>query len=133
MDFIAAALSIIGGRKAKKGAEQAAANEAAMEVELTNAKLEDLKMEERSLAGQTRARAAGSNVKVDIGSPLEILAEQARNFTRERQTVAKVGATRASNTMLRGKMVGQQALYQGWSQGLTQASSAMKSAFGMGG
>ncbi len=133
MDFIAAALSIFGGIKAKDEAKDMAASEAGMEVELTNAKLEDLKIEERNMRGQTIARTAGSNVKVDIGSPLEILAEQARNFTRERQTVAKVGATRAANTIQRGKNVGRQALYQGWSTGLTQASSAMKSAFGMGG
>ena len=99
--------------------------------EETQAKLEDLKTEERVLKGTTIAGAAGSGVKVGMGSPLEVLAEQARNFAKERMTVSQVGASKASSTMMRGQMAGRKALYQGWGQGLQQASQGMKSAFGM--
>ena len=131
MEFIAATLSILGGIKAKKEANEMAGIQAKQELELTQAKIEDLKLEERVMAGQTKAGAAGSGVKVDKGSPLEILAEQARNFQKERQTVARVGATNASVITKRGQMVGRQALYQGWGQGLQQAANATKSAFAM--
>ena len=124
MEFIAAALSIIGGIKGKKGAEKAAMEQAKMEGLLTNAKLEDLKTQERVMKGQTIAAVAGSNVKTDIGSPLQVLMEQAKNFTKERQTVAQVGATRSGNTLLRGKQVGRQALWQGWTNAFAQTSSA---------
>lgn len=127
MEYIASILNILGGIKGKKAAEEYAADEAKMEGVITQAKLEDLKVEERVLKGQTIAGAAGSGVKVDKGSPLEVLREQAESFTKERQTVARVGATRASNTLMRGAMAGRQALYQGWAAGLTQAASATKS------
>ena len=131
MEYIAAALSIIGGRKAKKEAEEAADIQAAQELQLTKAKLDDLKLEERVMKGSTIASAAASGVKVDKGSPLAVLKEQAKNFAKERMTVSQVGATNASVITKRGKMVGRQALYQGWGQGLQQASNATKSAFAM--
>jgi hypothetical protein len=106
--------TLMGGKKAKKGAKEAAKTQAQQEIELTLAKIEDLKLEERNLRGQTIASAAGSGVKVGSGSPLQVLAEQARNFQRERQTVAKVGATNASVITKRGKLVGQQAAYQSY-------------------
>ena len=133
MDFIAAALSIIGGIKGKKESEKYAAKEADMELTLTRAKIEDLNLEERLTRGQTIAAAAGAGVKTDVGSPVEILREQAKNFATERMTIAQVGASKAESTTMRGKMIGRQALYQGWGQGLTQASSAMKSMFAFGG
>ena len=133
MGFVSSFLSIWGGIKGKEEAEKFAGIESALELKLTGAKIDDLKQDERVLAGQTRARAAGSGVKADTGSPLTILAEQARNFAKDRMITAQVGATKASNTVLRGKMVGRQSLYQGWGQGLDKATSTMMSAFGMGG
>ena len=124
MEYIAAALSIIGGKKGKKEAESAADIQARQEHELTKAKLEDLKLEERVLKGTTIASAAASGVKVDKGSPLQVLAEQAKNFAKERMTVAQVGASNASVINTRGKMVGNQAMYQGVGQGAAGLSSA---------
>lgn len=126
-------LNIWGGKKAKEEAEKFAGIESALELKLTGAKIADLKQEERVLAGTTRARAAGSGVKADTGSPLTILAEQARNFAKDRMITAQVGATKASNVELKGKMVGRQALYQGWQQGLTNLSKSLPAAFGIGG
>jgi hypothetical protein len=131
MEYVAAAMALIsayssikGGMSGKKGAQKASTIQAGQELELTVAKIEDLKLEERNLAGQTRAGAAGAGVKIGKGSPLQILAEQARNFQRERQTVAKVGATNASVINQRGQMVGKQAAYQGIGQGAQQLSNA---------
>ena len=133
MEYVAAGMAIIGavssiwgGISGKKSARAASDVQAKQEMELSLAKIEDLKIEERAMKGQTLAGAAGSGVKVDKGSPLEILAEQARNFQRERQTVARVGATNASVISQRGKMVGQQAAYQGYSQGASQMSNAFQ-------
>ena len=131
MEFISAALEVIGGIKAKSEAEKYAGIQAGMERDITAAKIDNINQEERLLAGQTRARTAGSNIKADVGSPLTILAEQAKNFAKDRMLTAQVGATKASNTLLSGKMTGRQALYSGWSTGLEQAASAAKSAFAM--
>jgi hypothetical protein len=131
MEYVAAAMAIIGagssifgGISGSKAAKSAAKVQGRQELELTQAKIEDLKLEERNLAGQTKAAVAGAGVKVGAGSPLEVLAEQAKNFMRERQTVAKVGATNASVINKRGSMVGKQALYQGVGQGASQMSNA---------
>ena len=131
MEWVAAAMavisavgSIVGGIKGGKSAGAAGRAEARAEGDITSAKLEDLFAEERNMRGQTLAGAAGSNVKVDKGSPVEILAEQARTFERERQITAKVGASKASILNQRGKMAGDQAAYQGFSQGMGQMAQA---------
>ena len=131
MQYVAAAMAVIsalssiaGGIKGKKSASGAGRAEARAEGHVTSAKLEDLFAEERNMRGQTLAGAAGSNVKVDKGSPVEILAEQARTFERERQITAKVGASKASILNQRGKMAGDQAAYQGFSQGMGQMAQA---------
>ena len=116
--------SIYGGWKAGKEAKAAANKQARMEGEVTIAKLEDLLSEERVLKGQTVAAAAGAGVKVGVGSPLEIYAEQARSFERERDIVARVGATKASVISQRGRMVGRQATYQGFTQGAAGLANA---------
>jgi hypothetical protein len=116
--------SLFGGAKADKAAKKAAKAQAAAEFRLTQEKLRSLKVEERVLRGQTIAGAAGSGVSVQTGSPLEILAEQAREFQRERMITAQTGATRAAGIKTRGAMVGQQALYGGISAGLGGLSSA---------
>ena len=135
MPWVYAALAVIsvasllfGGKKAGDKAKEASGKKAKQELELTLAKTEDLKIEERALKGQTLASVAGAGVKVGMGSPLEVLAEQARNFQRERQTVARVGATNASVISQQGKNVASQAKYQSYQQ----ASNTAMSAFGSG-
>ncbi len=124
MAVISAISSVVGGIKGSKAAKAAGRAEARAEGVVTAAKLADLIIEERALKGQTLAATAGSRVKVGVGSPVEILKEQAATFARERQTVATVGATKAAQSKTRGSMVGDAALYQGIGQGFSQASTA---------
>lgn len=111
-----AIFSILGGRKAGKAARRAADEEARLEGLVTAAKIEDLRREEKVLRGETISAAAGAGVKVDVGSPLEILAEQAREFAREREVVGLVGATRSQQARERGQMLSSQARYQSYTQ-----------------
>jgi len=117
-------VDLFGGAKAGKAAEKAAAAEAATDLRVTQERVYQLNQEERALAGQTRARTAGSNVKADKGSPLTILAEQARSFAREKMFTSQVGAEKAQLAKTRGKMVAQDARYQSYGQALSGASSA---------
>ena len=131
MEYVAAAMavaglasSIFGAKSAKKQANSAAGKEAALDLKVTQEKLYNIGQEELQLAGSTRAAAAGSNVKADTGSPLSILAEQARTFAREKMITSQVGAQKAQLTQQRGKMIGQQAMYQGMGQAASYGSQA---------
>lgn len=117
MAGVGALTNIFGGLSGKKDAEKAAQMQAASDLKVTQEKIYNLGQEERQLAGQTRARTAGSNVKADTGSPLTVLAEQASTFAREKMITAQVGAEKAQLTKKRGDMVGSQAVYQGFAQG----------------
>lgn len=127
MSLISAGSSIFGGLSGKSGAKKAAQQQAKDETILTQDKLFTLRQEQRALKGQTIASAAGSGVKVGQGSPLEIIAEQTRNFMREMTLTAKVGASKAQQIKERGNMVGNSAAYQGFSQG----AQSMANAFAM--
>ncbi len=125
MGFISAAMGIIalvGASSVAKDAKSAAKEQAATDFRVTQEKIYQSKLEERVMAGGTRAAAAGSGVKADTGSPLTILAEQARTFARDRQFVSDVGAENAKLTLQRGQNVADAARYSG-------AASAL-SAFG---
>ena len=131
MEWVAAGLavaglvsSIFGAKSAKSAANSAAGKEAALDLRTTQEKVYQLGQEERQLASQTRARTVGSGVKADKGSPLTILAEQARTFAREKLFTSQVGAEKAQLAQQRGKMVGQQAMYQGLGQATQYASTA---------
>ena len=124
MSLLSGAASVIGGIEARKAAKEAGKEEAALESLVTQAKVVDLEKEEEVLRGQTIAAAAGAGVVTDVGSPLTILAEQAKEFARDKRTIQQVGATRATAATTRGKMVGRQAMSQGISQGVSSLSSA---------
>jgi len=124
MAAISTASSLVGASKAKSAAKGAAREEARLEGIVTEAKITSLDREERVLRGETLGAAAGSNVKVDRGSPLQILAEQARTFADEKRVVRQAGASRAAQAKTRGRMVGDQAMYQGVSQAANTAASA---------
>jgi hypothetical protein len=115
--------SIFGGMKGKSASEKAADEEARLEGVVTEAKVRSLRKEERTLAGDTRAAAAASGVKADMGSPLDILKEQAITFQEEINTVKKSGATRSSQAQTRGRMAGNQAMYRGLSDAFSIASN----------
>ena len=70
--------------------------------------------------GDTRAQVAGSGVKVDVGSPLTILAEQARTFAAQRDITAKVGATKAQSALSRGSMAANNARYSSYGAAANQ-------------
>lgn len=121
MGWLSAGLNLIGGligykrgKKQEDAADEEAARQAKLDERVTAEKIANLRIEERQLAGETRARAAGSGVKVDVGSPLDVLAEQAATFRRERDVTAEVGAEKASLTRLHGKNVGDAYRYAGY-------------------
>ena len=105
----------LGSRKSASAAKKAARKEAQAEGEVTIERIRQLEIEERALAGATRAGYAGSGVKADVGAPLAILAEQAKEFAFEKQITARVGATKAAAALQRGRDVGNAVRYQSYS------------------
>ncbi len=116
-------VSLSGARKAENAAKRASAEEARLEGIVTEEKLRQMVIEEATVRGETIGMAAASGVEVGKGSVIDILAEQAYNFTRERAAVKSAGATRASNALSRGSMAAQQARYEGISTALNQAAN----------
>jgi hypothetical protein len=115
--------SFLGSKKASQAAKEAAKRQAVDERALTKERLRQLDVEERTMAGDTRARAAGSHVKAGQGSPLEVLAEQAREFAREKQITKDVGASKAASALQRGRDVGNAVKYQSYSNMAQGASN----------
>ena len=77
---------------------------------------------------QTITGFAASGVKANIGSPLEVLADQAAEFRREQVIIEKVGASKAQSALQSGKNVATQAKWAGISgavQGLGTAASIL--------
>lgn len=120
-----AVAGLIGSSSASKAAKRAAAIEARNERAVTQERLIQISQEERTLAGVTRARGAGSGVAIGQGSILNVLAEQARQFDRERAITAKVGASKARAALAQGEAISEQYRAQGLQnlfQGLGQAA-----------
>ena len=132
MGAISAAMglvSLFGASKGAKAAKKAGKAEAALGQRVTAEKIHMLKQEERTLAGDTRNIAAGSNVKADTGSPLTVLAEQAKRFARERKFVSEVGAEKSNIARQHGRNVAEQTMYSGVQSALGafgQAASSTK-------
>jgi hypothetical protein len=120
---IGALSSILGGRSAAKDAKRAAAEDARLEGIVTREKIRQIGVEERVLRGETIAAAAGSGVKAGVGSPLQILAEQAREFGRQKTITSEVGASKAASALQRGQMAGSQAKYSSYSSAANQFAS----------
>ena len=104
----------LGSKSASSAAKRAAKKEAVAEGRVTVERLRQLEVEELAMAGATRAGYAGSGVKADKGSPLQILAEQAKEFSYEKQITAQVGATKAAAALQRGRDVGNAVKYQSY-------------------
>lgn len=123
----------VGGSKAAKAAKRAAKGEAAAELKVTQERIRQLDIEERVLRGQTIAAAAGGGVKTTVGSPMELVAEQAKEFAFERKITAEVGASRAAAGLQRGRDVGSAYKYQSYSNLAKGASNifSMMSQSGM--
>ena len=116
--------SFLGAKKAESAAKKAAREEARLEGLVTTEKIRQLKVEERRMAGETRAGFAGpGGVRVDVGSPIAVLAEQAREFQRERGIVSQVGASKAAVALQRGQNIADQARFGGFAQAAQGASN----------
>ncbi len=138
MGFVAAAIGIISliqGQKAAKDAKQAGKQQGRIDQRVTQEKVFQSKLEERILAGETRSAAAGAGVTANVGSPLTILAEQARTFARDRAFISEVGAEQANLSRQRGRNVGTQARFSGYAGALSafgQAGTAFAAGKGFG-
>jgi transcription elongation GreA/GreB family factor len=108
-----AVAGLLGSRSAARAAKRAAAAAARQEKAVTEERLRQIDREERSLSGVTLARSAGSGSVVNAGSPLLILAEQAREFDRERLVTREAGASRTRAALQQGDAVASQARAQG--------------------
>lgn len=116
--------SFLGAKKAESAAKKAAREEARLEGLVTTEKIRQLKIEERRMRGDTRAGFAGpGGVQVDRGSPLAVLAEQAREFKTERGVVMQVGATKAAAALQRGQNLATQYRMGGYAAAAAGASN----------
>jgi hypothetical protein len=127
-----AVTSFVGGRRASKAAKRAAAEASRQEKVVTRERLLQIDQEEKSLRGTTLARAAGSGSVVGSGSVLAILAEQAREFERERVITRSVGASKVRATLAQGDSVAAQASAQGLANLFSGLSSAASLAYQSG-
>lgn len=105
--------SLGSSRLAKRAARRQAREEARIERQVTGERVRQLYSQERTMAGETVARSAGSGVVTTIGSPLMVLSEQATEFERERRFVQMVGASRANAAIAQGRALGRQYQAQG--------------------
>ena len=122
-----AAAGLISGflcaKKASSAAKKAAKKEAIAEGKVTAERIRQIGREEQITGGETIARQAGSGVKVSEGSPLMILADQAKEFAHERRVTQEVGATKAAAALQRGRDVGNAVKYQSYSNLANGASN----------
>ena len=125
---IGTAVSIRGAKKAETAAAQQGAAEAATEREVTKERIRQIGREEEMMEGETLGRIAASGVKTDVGSPLEILADQAAEFQREKAITQEVGASKAALALSSASALGTQYRYQGYSA----AAQGLGNIFGIG-
>ena len=85
--------------------------------------LRQLDKEEKVLEGETIARTAASGVRVGKGSPLSLLAEQAFEFSKEREVVSEVGASKAATALGSAAIQGRLARQSGYQSALAGAGS----------
>ncbi len=106
--LVGPAFGIDAAGKAGRAAEREAALEAQHQREITQERLRQIDVEGRRIAGETRATAAGSGVAVGEGSPMDVLAEQASEFAREKSITSRVGANRVATSLRRGEALAKQ-------------------------
>jgi hypothetical protein len=100
--------SLIAGKDASSEAKKAAREQAKAERLTTAERIRQISQQEAAMAGETRAAAAGSGVSATRGSPLDVLAEQATEFERERTITQKVGASRVKASLDRADALAKQ-------------------------
>jgi hypothetical protein len=127
MGFVSAAMGLVklfGAKSEASAAKKAGKAQAAQEQDVTQEKIFQLKKQERAMAGQTRSAAAGSGVKADQGSVVDILAEQAETFKHEREVTQRMGAQRSQSAWQRGQDVASAAMFKGVSGMLSSFAQA---------
>ena len=107
--------NFLGSKKASSAAKKEAKEGARLEGMVTAEKIRQLHVEEKVMRGETIAAYAGSGVKVGTGSPLDILAEQRKEFAFQRDITSRVGATKAAQGLTRGQNIASAYRYQGYS------------------
>lgn len=118
-------LGFSGSKKAEKSAKQQAELEKQQEEAVTKEKLRQLGIEERVTYGETLAQYAGSGVLATtqgldraplamVGSPRTILDEQAREFAKQKEITAEVGATKVQQALAGGKATADYYRYSGY-------------------
>ena len=125
LSVTSAGLSYKAGQDASKASKKAAKEEARLEGLVTDRRIEQIEREEMLMGEATVARTAGSGVKVGGQSQLEVMADQAAEFRKEREITKEVGATKARASLAGGAATAQQYKYQGYSG----AASGLAGAF----
>jgi len=125
----------LGSRKAAKSAKQQAAEQARIEKLTTAESVRRLGIEERAMYGQTLAGYAGGGVlgiapslnggNVMAGSPQTVLAEQAKEFKKEREITQQVGASNVTQALQRGKATASAYKWQGYANAASSISNIL--------
>jgi len=127
--------SFIGSKKAAKAAKKQSEEEARLEGIVTQEKIRQLGVDERTLFGETVAGQAGSGVmgmqanlgqsQVMAGSPQVVLDEQAKSFAQEKNIVGQVGASKAAAALTRGKNVADAYRWSGYANVASSVSNIL--------
>ena len=111
MAVAGAVLGLIGGSKAKSAAKRAARAEAMYDRVVEAETMRRMDYQQRIEQSSIKAQYAASGADVNVGSPLNVMAQQAAEFRRQQQAVAKSGSIRRANIKLGGKLAGDQAMW----------------------
>jgi hypothetical protein len=129
--LIATGVSLISGwlgsKKASKSAKKQAAEEARLEGIVTEEKVRQLGIEERVLRGDTMARYAGSGVMASGPTPGVILAEQAKEFAKQRDVTKAAGASKVASALGQGKATADAYRFSGYANVASGISNMLTS------
>jgi hypothetical protein len=139
--------NFVGSKKAAKAAKEQGTEEARLEGLVTDEKLRQLRIDERTVYGQTVAGYAAGGVQAvapaleeqsfnrllgtknsvapQSGSPQVILDEQAKTFQSERDITATVGASKVAQSLQHGKNVAQAYKWGGYSNAASGISNIL--------
>ena len=139
--------NFVGSKKASSAAKKQASEEARIEGLVTDEKLRQLRIDERTLYGETMAGFAGGGVlanaptlegtnmdrllgttgaaRPQTGSVQSVMSEQSKSFKQQRDITATVGASKVAQTLQHGKNVAEQYKYQGYGNAATGISNIL--------
>ena len=139
--------NFLGSKKASSAAKQQAAEEARLEGLVTDEKLRQLRIDERTMYGQTLAGYASGGVLANAptlegtnmnrllgttgsaapqtGSVQTTLSEQAKTFQEQRDITATVGASKVAQSLQRGQNVAEAYKWGGFANAASGISSIL--------